>query len=352
MFFCWSLNAQIVSLDAAEIKALKKLALKNDTVKKILDDFNAVAEGALNDTPNPIGDIKSEGLLAGNPLKVTTLNSLKDVPKIYALAVAYRLTDQNKYLKKAKDFLLEWAHVNKANGNPINETKLEDAIVGYDFIRKKLDGKTKDLIDVWLKAVADAEVNSKYADPKRGTSKNNWNSHRIKIVTLIAYTIHDKSYNDFITSELQAQIAENLNPDGSSMDFRDRDALHYHIYDVEPLLQTAIAINRATAKNYYSYESKYGSSIKKSVDFLAPFVSGEKTHIEFLNSKTPFDKARAANNEKGYQPASFKPSTGIYALSLASYFDTGFLKAINKTSKTGTELNWQLVLNMIRRPVE
>jgi hypothetical protein len=341
-----------VGLDVSEMQTLKELAVKNDTIKNILDDFKIRAEKAMDEEPNPIEKIDSEGLLAGNPLKVATLKAVEDVSKVYALAIAYRLTDRSKYLKKATDFLLAWAKTNKANGNPINETKLEDLIVGYDFIRESIENENRDLIDAWLKTIADAEVNSKYAEPKRGTSKNNWNSHRIKIVTLIAYTIHDKNYEDFIKSELEAQIAKNLNPDGSSIDFEDRDALHYHIYDLEPLLQTVIAINRATGENYYTYKSVSGSSIEKSVKFLAPFVSGEKTHIEFLNSKTAFDKARAANNEKGYQPANFKPSTGIYALSLAAYFDKIFLDAIKSASKNGMELNWQLLLNTVRKPVE
>ncbi len=345
------MKAQIVSLNAEELKISKELSVTNNSVNIILERFKTVADKALNDKPNPVKQISSEGLLEGNPLKIASLHALKDVQKIYALAVTYRLTGQSKYLQKASDFLMAWAKFNKASGNPINETKLEDLIVGYDFIRDDIDIENRNLIDAWLKTIADAELHSKYANPIKTTSKNNWNSHRIKIVTLIAYTIHNQSYDGFIKSELESQISKNLNPDGTSIDFEERDALHYHIYDLEPLLQTVIAVNRANGKNYYSYQSASGASIEKAVKFLVPFVSGEKTHIEFANSKAAFDKARAANNEKGYQLVNFKSSTGIYVLALASYFDEGFVKTINATTKDGSELNWQLLLNRLRELV-
>ena len=43
---------------------------------------------------------------------------------------------------------------------------------------------------------------------------------------------------------IKKQIAANLRPDGSSLDFHERDALHYHCYDLEPLLTLAIAASQ------------------------------------------------------------------------------------------------------------
>jgi hypothetical protein len=41
---------------------------------------------------------------------------------------------------------------------------------------------------------------------------------------------------------------------------------------------------RATGVDYYSWVSPAGSSIRRSVAWLLPFVTGEKTHAEFVNS--------------------------------------------------------------------
>ena len=135
------------------------------------------------------------------------------------------------------------------------------------------------------------------------------------------------------------------------MDFEDRDALHYHIYTLEPLLKTAILIKRATGVDYFTYASPAGSSIQKSIEFLIPFVTGEKKHREFVNSKTPFDKKRAENKEPGYITGrDFDPETAVEVLSYAAYFQPGYNSMVKKLmAVSGTYPNWQLMLNVVRK---
>jgi hypothetical protein len=189
--------------------------------------------------------------------------------------------------------------------------------------------------------------------PGRGTAINNWNSHRIKIIAMIVYTLHNDKYDEIIQQELARQIGINLYADGSGYDFTERDALHYHIYTLEPLITAATVIYRATGKDYFNYESEKGASIKKSVDFLVPFVTGEKTHDEFLNSRVGFDRARAKNNEKEYQPGSkFNPLSGIHVLEQAAYFNNKYTAIAQQAIPLGSPRNydWQLILNKVRKP--
>lgn len=349
LLYVFNLKAQYASLNKKELHRLQTEIAKDDAVKNLFSHFKARADKALGEAPNPIEKIRSEGLLMGNPLKTATLKAVEDVPKIYVLALVYRLSNQSVYLNKAVEFLLAWAKLNQASGNPIDETKLHEAIVAYDLIRNNIKPGDRSVIDNWLASIADAEVNSPYAKPERSTSKNNWNSHRIKIITLIACTIHQEKYYETIDKELKDQIQKNLYPDGTGFDFKERDALHYHIYDLEPLLTTAITLKRATGRDYFNYQSPTGSSIKKSVDFLVPFVTGEKTHVEFVNSKVRFDRERAKNNEQGYQLKNFVPSTGIGVLSQASYFDPQYIKDIQKSTQNNDYLNWEMVINAVRK---
>lgn len=340
-------QAQYVSLTAAEIKALKGNIETNVAVRKVFDLYRQTAAKAMDEQPNPIETIVSQGVLAGNPAKTASLKSLKDGGKAYALAICYRLYGQNQYLQKAQEYLLAWARINKPNGDPINETKLEDMITGYDLLRNDITADARTEIDSWLLSIVKAELNSASAKPGKTTGFNNWNSHRIKIITLAAFTLHDTSYVQPIYHALEKQIAEDLNPDGTSFDFLERDALHYHTYALEPLLRTCMVIYRATGKNYFVYQSENGASIQKSVDFLVPFVTGAKTHPEFVNSKVGFDKARAANHEKGYEAGTlFSPVQGVYTLSLAAYFNHTYIN--NVTSNTEQpNFNLQLALNQV-----
>ncbi|WP_345951702.1 alginate lyase family protein [Mucilaginibacter sp. PAMB04274] len=342
-------KAQYVSLTAAEVKTLKTAVEKDARVQKEFAEWKQVAEKALNEAPNPIEKVTSQGLLQGNPAKTASLKAVADAPKIYALALIYRLYGNKDYLNKAQEYLTAWAKINKATGDPIDETKLEEMFTGYDLIRNEVSQPDKQAIDTWLESIAHAEIHSVSATPTKSTSKNNWNSHRIKIITQIAYAIHADKYRDTITAELEKQLAQNLYPDGSSFDFAERDALHYHIYTLEPLLKALIVISRANGKNYYSFESPTKSSVQKSVQFLVPFVTGEKTHGEFANSKVKFDRERAANGEKGYVAgAPFKQRNGIVVLSLAAYYDPSLVKTIQQVA--GNEYyDWQLVLNQVRQ---
>lgn len=347
-------KAQHASLNKNELKSLRTAIDTSATYKKVFSPFLVTAQKALTETPNPIENIRSEGLLEGNPAKTASIKALHDADKIYSLALVYRLTGQKAYLEKAIDFLIAWAKINKATGDPIDETKLEDIITGYDLLRDYVTIENKSVIDEWMNGIADAELNSKSSKPGRSTAINNWNSHRIKLITLIAYTLHTSKYDNFISTELEKQLTVNLNPDGTTYDFVERDAFHYHTYDLEPLLTACIVIYRATGKNYFNYQTEKGASLKKSVDFMIPYMTGKKTHVEFVNSTVQFDKARAKNNEKDFKPGTqFNPLSGIYTLSLAAYFDPAYITVIKQAEKGDSSyFNWQLALNNIRKPVK
>jgi hypothetical protein len=345
-------KAQYASLNAGEFKTLAAIIGQDAAAKTTFQEFQATADKALTETPNPIEEITSEGMLAGNPDKIKSLKAVEDADKIYALALVYKLNTNKTYLGKATEYLLAWSKVNKASGDPIDETKLEALYSGYDMIRGVVKPESRKAIDTWLESIADGELNSQYLRDNKSTAMNNWNSHRIKIMAMIAYTLHIEKYNKLIQDEMKRQIAVNLYPDGAGYDFKERDALHYHIYTLEPLVMAAIVIYRATGVNYFSYESATGSSIKRSMEFLLPFVTGEKTHGEFLNSTVPFDKQRAKNGEKGYEAGSkFDASTGIYVLELASYFNKKYGEAVLQTFPKGNHnADWQLLLNKARKP--
>ena len=352
--FVANVDAQIVSLNNSEARALRYSIDTNkntpSTYKKAFEPYLISAQKALIETPNPIEKILSQGLLEGNPQKIASLKAVADCYKVYSLAIVYKLYGEEKYLDKAQDYLLAWSKLNKATGDPINETKLEDMVTAYDLIRDKISSTNKAIIDAWMESIADTELNSESAKPGKGTAINNWNSHRIKMIALVAYTLHTHKYDTAITTALEKQLEINLNADGTTHDFVERDAFHYHTYDLEPLLTACIAIYRATGKDYFNYKTSNGASIKNCVDFMVPFMTGEKTHGEFVKSTVPFDVARAKNHEKGYEAGTqFDPKSGIFTLSLAAYFDPRYIAVIRQAAKDQSYFNWQLALDAIKK---
>jgi hypothetical protein len=339
--------AQLVSLNQAEITQLKT-SVKNDSlVKKFYQDFEKSANLYLNESPNPIDTIRSEGLLKGNPQKERTSNALRDMYKMYTLALTYKINGEKKYLDKSVEFLKAWAKKNQPNGDPIDDTNLDKAIEAYDLIKENLSSEDKDLIAGWLSKTALTEINSKRMQGNRGTAVNNWNAHRLKIVGEIGYTLNNQQYINWTIENLKKHIAINLNEDGTSLDFKQRDAMHYHIYDLEPMLKLAILIKRAGGENFYNYRSPKGSSIQKSVEWLIPYVKGEKQHEEYVNTTVKFDRDRAKNNEPGFAPGSmFKPSLALPVFELSVYFDKQQNEILKQLQKNKS---WATVLNEIKQ---
>lgn len=134
---------QIVSLSANEIKTLKSKLKTENSYKEVNDQFEKTTAIYLNDVPNPVDTILSEGLLQGHPKKVKTIRALKDMDKMFALALQYRLSGEKSYLNKSIEFLLAWANKNRGNGNPINDTKIDKAVEAYDLIKKDILTESK-----------------------------------------------------------------------------------------------------------------------------------------------------------------------------------------------------------------
>ncbi|MFW0714283.1 alginate lyase family protein [Pedobacter sp. N23S346] len=332
LFIAYSVTeAQIVSLNAGEIKALKAMTLNEPATKKAYLSFQKSTAVYLTDLPNPIDTIRTEGLLKGDLRKEKTKLALADMNKMFALALSYRLTDDQKYLNKCVVFLNAWAKTNHSKGDPIDDTNLDKAIEAYDLIKTKIPAQEKKVIDKWLMETARAEINSKRMKPGKATAINNWNAHRLKEVGEIGYVLNNPEFITWAIDNLKSHININLNADGTSLDFKQRDALHYHLYDLEPLLKLAIIINRGKGENFYTYESPKGSSIRKSIEWLLPYVTGVKQHEEYVNTTVKFDRDRAKNNETGFAPGTmFEPKLAVPILKLAVYFDSSLAETLEK----------------------
>jgi len=331
-----------VSLEPGEITALRALITTNAAAARQFAGIHRQADAALLDLPNPIEKIVSEGHLHNDPLKIRTGQSLPDLDKIAALAWTWAVTGDPRYVSQARTFILAWAAVNRPDGDAINETQLEPLIVGYDLLRATFATADRQRVDDWLRAHATV-----LWQDRRGLT-DNWFSHRLKIVGLIGWTIGDPALISEAVNGCHQQINRNLHPDGASNDFYKRDALHYHLYDLEPLLTLARTAERA-GQPLFAYTAPNGATLKSAVDFVVPFANGTKTHVEFVNSKVAFDLKRARNGEGEYAPHPWKPHTAIGLFSTAAWFrpEYGVLAAQLAGHPGEPCINWQTVVNTV-----
>ncbi|HEX8916216.1 MAG TPA: alginate lyase family protein [Humisphaera sp.] len=342
-------RGQSVVLTPAQTAKLRELVKADAEAARHFDKLRRRADAALADAPDPIANIETQGKLKTDPAKVRTGESLKDMAKLEALGYAYAVTGEAKYAEKARAFVLAWAKANKPDGDPIDETNLDDLIVAYDLTRATFGAADREAVEKYLGKLADAELET--ARKKKDNGHNNWHSHRLKILGLVAYATADKKLIAHVAAEYREQVDKNLRPDGSSFDFHERDALHYHLYDVKPLLALAVAA-RNNGTDLYGHKSADGASLGKSVAFVVPYAEGKKTHAEFVHSKVAFDKKRAESGDKHYEAGHpFDPKSAGSTLALAEAFDPTLLPLVTKLTKPDAKRfpTWETVLNAARR---
>jgi hypothetical protein len=346
IWFCISLlwaDAGTVSLQPVEIDQLRTLIATNAAAAKQFSEIQKMAAQALNATPNPIEKVTTEGRLDKDPAKIRTFASLVDLDKTAALGWAWAMTNDARYAVKAREFMLAWAKVNRPDGDAINETRFEPLIVAYDLLRPTFAESDRQTMDDWLRNKANVLWND-----HRGLTEN-WFSHRLKIVGLIGWTIGDPDLIARTVEGFHRQINRNFKPDGASTDFYKRDAFHYHLYDVEPLLTLARAAER-NGEQFFDYAGTNGATLGGGVAFVVPYATGEKTHEEFVHSHVPFDLKRAQNGQGEYQPHLWKPREAVAMFSQAAWFRPEYGTLAAKLDGHANEIffNWQMVLNAVQ----
>lgn len=84
------------------------------------------------------------------------------------------------------------------------------------------------------------------------------------------------------------QVKDNVYEDGSSLDFHDRDSIHYHVFNEVAWLKSANYLKEIGEVLPPDVTEK----LERSIDFVEPFIKGEKEHLEFVNSSNPRDALR------------------------------------------------------------
>jgi hypothetical protein len=275
----------------------------------------AKADAALTQAPGPIPRMHTEGTLPHQGIWDISIKAGGDWPIMLNLALAWQITHDPKYLQAEDKYLNAWVDVYKVSFNPIDETNFDRVILAYDLTKSGLSEATRQKVDAFLKDMSQGYLTriENKEDP------GNWQSHRIKLATLSAFSLGDEALIAQAKTAFTKHVTVNILPDGSTYDFHHRDALHYTVYDLEPLIMCALAA-RAHRQDWYHAASPSQPSVALAIDWLVPYATGEQTHEEFVHSTVKFDAERAQAGMKGYS-GPWEPRTSMFLFQLATIFD-------------------------------
>jgi hypothetical protein len=217
--------------------------------------------------------------------------------------------------------LFAWVTTYQPSFNPIDETRFEGLILAYDMTASALPVKTRNASMAFLTKLANGYIGQIDAQPRplKGTFKNNWQSHRIKLIAMAAFTLDNRKMINAAQRLFVEHIGDNIEPDGSTIDFSERDALHYVTYDLQPLVTAALAARRHN-RNWLPEKGADGASLQAALNWLEPYAAGSKTHEEFVHSSVPFDARRREAGLPGYS-GQWDPKNATELFHLAARLD-------------------------------
>lgn len=248
--------------------------------------------------------------------------SLEDMEAMFDLALAWRLTGDKRYLKATDRYLDAWVSTYELSFNPVDEGRFGKLVLAYDLVETATPSRTRRKVDAFLRAMARGYIEAMESGnvPIKPTLTNNWQSHRIKLATLAAFQVGDRDLIDRAHRLFNAQVDANMRANGTTVDFLQRDALHYVTYSASSQLLAALAA-AAHGEDWYGYKGPEGQGLARTLEWLDAFASGARQHIEFLHSVVPYDRQRAAAGGAIYQNKPWDPLTSASVYLMAGSLD-------------------------------
>ncbi|HET9870741.1 MAG TPA: alginate lyase family protein [bacterium] len=278
----------------------------------------AAADAAAARPPDARGKIHVEGTLPHQGIYDESLASLQDMEAMRDLGLGWRLTGKPDYARACGSYYGAWLAHYHPGFNPIDETRFDNFLIGYDLAAGALGPGLWDKMRAFEKGMAEGYLAGKNITME-GTRTNNWQSHRVKLAALASFALGDEALIARSREAYQKQLGVNLEADGAVLDFKERDALHYTVYDLEPLAVAALAA-KAHGQDWYHLTGASGASLEKALEWLAPYAEGKKTHLEFVHSTIAFDAQRRAAGVEGFGGA-WEPGGAAYLYALAARLD-------------------------------
>ncbi|MGU7844036.1 alginate lyase family protein [Burkholderia sp. AW33-5] len=299
IFFSLSNDARAFGMfpDNTEWQTVQTIVARNPGARGLLQSRLAAVGAAMNSEQ-------------AHPMKPESFGGAR------TLAYAWRFTGDRRYLDTVKPALLDWAATDQPSGIPLKDQRIVDAAIAIQQINSALTEREKQQTAAWMMRYVSSMENW----AKHNHRVDNWMAWALATAGVAATAADDAPSLQWVKETAMEVMEESLFADGSTLDFRDRDALGYHLYDLGALLILAQALKSAGIADLYGWQTPGGGSLGKSLAFVEPYITGNKTHIEFVHTKFPPDITTIHKNQAG-KPWQAKQGDRVYGFLYADAFD-------------------------------
>ena len=246
------------------------------------------ADAALRIPPAPVETLHSAGVTDQSlPEFQASRRAFQDADHCAMLGLAFRLTGKAEYQEAGLRILEAWARTNRPTGMPIDETRLDPFLWSIDLLGA---GARTPAVTAWLERWQAANRAYHFGPI---TATNNHKTHHLKVLIMLDRLLDRESDYAKDMREVEQQLKANLpTTDGKSIDYDQRDAMHYQVFDMEGWIEIALVSNCC------------GDPVDRGFHFVERTLAEDPSHVEFAKSTAPIDRKRAAG---GFGYAKAKP---------------------------------------------
>jgi hypothetical protein len=218
----------------------------------------------------------------------------------------------------ALPFLKKWLSTFHPQGNPIDNAPTLKLLWSLDLLRPYLDNKAEARALVLLREYITKGDDFYARLPSQSkTHINNWRTWNLVFRVTASVLLQDSKEIQKSKELMAVHLTRNLvappgwKPDPEcannfgeknygGFDFRHRDALHYHLYNLEGLASLVIL-----APQMFSADGT--SAILEAAQFIRPYFLGEKKRVDFICSTVEFDQVRGREGVPGFTGKRWDP---------------------------------------------
>lgn len=338
----------VLPLEPAQCRELRRVVREDEEAAALAAGVRKQARPLLNAEPRPLEVIHYEGLVNTNPKRIASVENLRDMTKAAWLLRYWQAFGDEDAAATLRRFIDAWFGTYKLTGNDVNENKLFPLLVAYDALRESFPSDRREEIDAFCSRLGTLHL-------RRVTRARRFTNRFGKSLRLLAMTgmiLEKPEWVKRARDGVKRFVEESLYADGTSHDLKRRDTLTYHGSALKKPIDLAIMLGK-DGWDLYSWESPKGGSLKKSSEYVVPYALGDKTHREWVNSKSDLDRRRAdAGLEKYRRGRLYEPENAQELMGKAAYFDPDLMRVVRHLHPGEAERfpTWQTLMNSIKRP--
>ena len=333
----------VVPIPMEAVEQLRYLVANDPEAAARVEPVAEEARKFIGEPATPLEVIHYEGLVNTDPKRIETVKHLKQAGEAGHLLRYWQATGDPAAAKTLADWILAWFTTYELTGNDVNENKFFPMLTAYYYLRDQFPEAARKQVDAFVEELG--ELHAK-AVRQSDHFTNRYTKH-VRLTAICGMILDRPEWIATAREGVKRFVSASLYGDGTSHDLRRRDTLTYHSSALRPPMHLAMLAGEEGIE-IYEWENEKGGSIKKSVDYVVPYATGEKTREEWKNSKIGLDRRRAEAGLKKYQPGQlYDPQDATELMEVASFFDPDLHQVVMHLSETDAERypTWQTLIN-------